>query len=141
MSRSILTVIACVGLAGCGQSMPSATTMQALKAAPRAEMPKLASNGASIPFSGAMLPPGAKVTSIMVGAHEGADMGKAMISFESPFDPPHTRDWFLQMLRAHEFKLTAHGPNLVGHDRDGAPFRLDLAPLADGRSSGRLASG
>jgi len=128
-------------LAGCGQSMPPEQAKSAAKAPAPMDMPKLDANGATIPFTGSTLPPGSRVTSMMVGAHEGAEMGKTMIDFESPLTPERTRDWFIPMLRDHRYKITANGANLSGHDPQGTPFRIDLKPLPGGRSAGMLASG
>lgn len=133
----ILTVL----LAGCSQSMPQQNTVAAARTPTPMDMPKVDTNGAAIPFTGSTLPPGSRVTSMMVGAHEGGEMGKTMIGFESPLTPERTRDWFLQMLLAHKFKLTADRVNLIGKDKDGTPFRLDLKPAPGGGSIGMLASG
>lgn len=128
-------------LGGCGQSMPQPKAMAAATTPGAMAMPQVDQNGAVIPFNGSTLPPGSRVTMMMVQAHEGSEMGMTKIAFDSPGTPPQTRDWFLQMLRAHNFKLTAHGANLVGQDAEGTPFRLDLTPGAKGGTSGLLVSG
>lgn len=128
-------------LAGCGQSMPQPKAMAAVKSPAPMAMPNADANGAVIPFEGSTLPPGSRVTMMMVQAHEGRDMGTTKIAFDAPGTPPQTRDWFLQMLLAHQFKLTAHGPNLVGHDAEGVPFKLDLAAKPGGGTRGLLVSG
>lgn len=130
-----------LALAACGQSVPQAKTMAAVARPAPMAMPSVPENGAVIPFEGSTLPPGSRVTMMMVQAHEGGDMGKTKIAFVSPGTPPQTRDWFLQMLRAHQFTLTAHGPNLIGHDSAGVPFKLDLAAKAGGGTEGMLVSG
>jgi len=130
-----------LALAACGQSMPEPKTMAAAKQPERMAMPSVSANGAVTPFKGSTLPPGSKVTMMTVQAHEGGDMGMTQISFVSPGTPAQTRDWFLQMLRAHQFTLTAHGPNLIGHDSAGVPFKLDLAAKPGGGTEGMLQSG
>lgn len=141
MDRLIPGVLLIAFVSGCTPSMPSKQSVAAATKPDAAAMPNVATNGATIPFPDAMLPPGSKVTAMMVGAHEAGANNKTMIEFAAPLDPPHARDWFLQMLLAHDYKLTAHGPNLIGHAMDGTPFRLDLKAAANGGSTGTLTSG
>lgn len=141
MTRLIPGVLL-ISLAGaCTPSMPKADAVNAAAKPSATAMPNVATNGATIPFPDAMLPPGSKVTAMMVDAHKSGANNKTMIDFTAPVDPPHARDWFLQMLLAHDYKLTANGPNLMGHAKDGTPFRLDLKPAAGGGSTGTLTSG
>lgn len=139
--RRLLALLPLPLIAACGQSMPQPKAMAAANSPAPMAMPSVATNGAVIPFQGSTLPPGAKVTMMMVQAHEGGDLGMTKIAFDSPGTPAQTRDWFLQMLLAHQFKLTAHGPNLIGRDAQGVPFKLDLAAKPEGGTKGLLVSG
>ncbi|CAN5232923.1 hypothetical protein BH10PSE12_BH10PSE12_35250 [soil metagenome] len=103
-------------------------------------LPKINVDPDEIDIGGVKLYPGTTVSNmdIETGKASGADAVK--IRFATPATPAAVRDYFLAGFRAKGATVTARGNSLVGSEKDGDPFRIDLN-AGPGGTAGLLAMG
>ena len=109
------------------------------------KLPKLKLNAEDFDMNGVKLFPGSTISGMNIDARDGGtgkDSGIIRVQFESPATPEKVRAWFLDKLsREAGFTVQASGQGLAGTTDEKQPFRLDLAPVGSGRSSGTIVIG
>lgn len=106
-------------------------------------MPKLKLDAGDFEMNGVNLYPGSTITSMNItdGGNKGEGSGGVVVRFSAPAAADVVRTWFGEQLRQAGFKLTAAGNGLTGTTDEGKPFRMDLAPDANGTSAGTITLG
>ena len=81
-------------------------------------------------IDGVKLYPGSKVTKVDVDAVDksGADKATVKLGFTSPAAPTKAADWMASEFAKKGVKVTRSGDTLAGKDKDGADFRITVAP-------------
>jgi hypothetical protein len=102
------------------------------------KLPKIQVKADQVDLNGVHLYPGSTVTAMDVASHGDGDDGTAKIDFESPAAPTTVRDWFAPRLKDAGYTLRADGAGLSGKDKDGKPFKLELAPDGAGKARGTI---
>lgn len=108
-------------------------------------LPKMKLGAGDFSLNGVKLYPGSTITTMNIAANEGKDgkddSGKVRVVFDSPAAPEKVLEYFADKLGKADFKLTAAGKGLKGTDDENKPFTLEVAPAADGHSTGIITVG
>ncbi|MBA4771693.1 MAG: hypothetical protein H2054_01120 [Sphingomonas sp.] len=148
MTRSphaALILFALAALAGCGsapdpESRAALADMNAAMVANATDMPMPMPDGEMANMAKFALYPGSKlVEAAKIMPHEPADM--TSFSFWSPAAPATLRGWYQTELSKAGYKLRVDGDSLIGTDKGGKPFRLDLMAAPGGAAMGVVSQG
>ncbi len=148
MTRSLhaaLILFALAALAGCGsapdpESRAALADMNAAMVANATDMPMPMPDGEMANMAKFALYPGSKlVEAAKIMPHEPADM--TSFSFWSPAAPATLRGWYQTELSKAGYKLRVDGDSLIGTDKGGKPFRLDLMAAPGGAAMGVVSQG
>ncbi|MBA3838503.1 MAG: hypothetical protein C0499_12695, partial [Zymomonas sp.] len=140
-----LILFALAALAGCGsapdpESRAALADMNAAMVANATDMPMPMPDGEMANMAKFALYPGSKlVEAAKIMPHEPADM--TSFSFWSPAAPATLRGWYQTELSKAGYKLRVDGDSLIGTDKGGKPFRLDLMAAPGGAAMGVVSQG
>ncbi|GEM_PF-6229196 len=145
--RAALILFALAALAGCGsapdpESRAALADMNAAMVANATDMPMPMPmpDGEMANMAKFALYPGSKlVEAAKIMPHEPADM--TSFSFWSPAAPATLRGWYQTELSKAGYKLRVDGDSLIGTDKGGKPFRLDLMAAPGGAAMGVVSQG
>lgn len=143
--RAALILFALAALAGCGsapdpESRAALADMNAAMVANATDMPMPMPDGEMANMAKFALYPGSKlVEAARIMPHEPADM--TSFSFWSPAAPATLRGWYQTELSKAGYKLRVDGDSLIGTDKGGKPFRLDLMAAPGGAAMGVVSKG
>lgn len=143
--RAALILFALAALAGCGsapdpESRAALADMNAAMVANATDMPMPMPDGEMANMAKFALYPGSKlVEAAKIMPHEPADM--TSFSFWSPAAPATLRGWYQTELSKAGYKLRVDGDSLIGTDKGGKPFRLDLMAAPGGAAMGVVSKG
>lgn len=103
-------------------------------------MPKIKLDADNFDLGKVKLYPGSAVSAMKVErAGKDAEYGTVTVHFDAPATPEVVKAWFLEKLTEQDgFTVAATATNISGTNEDGEPFALEVAPAADGHSSGTI---